>query len=185
MEKTCNLLTEKTSCQCPPDTLRCWNYTTVSFHCVYTVDSLGIQNEMVSWCSIIWKSSPTMNMRDKSNLAISRTFRLRGWKLIWQHAFKREPGATGHTQANMCFYVSLINMVMFLDGLVKVSAGLLFETKKVHIERIISWVLNICTRNTQVWVNVLLQGNVLNYVKHQYLKHISKKQLCGINKEII
>lgn len=51
---------------------------------------------------------PTMNRQDKLNLTISRTFRFRGWKLIWQHAFKRRPGATGHTywRANVSFHTS-------------------------------------------------------------------------------
>lgn len=96
-----------------PYTLHCSNYTTVSFYCLHPVDFVCIQKEssMVFRCSINCKCSFTMNRQDKPNLAISRTFRLRGWKLIWQHAFKRQPGATGHTRANMCFYVSLASVV--------------------------------------------------------------------------
>lgn len=66
---------------------------------------------MVLWCSVNCKCSSTMNRQDKPNHAISRTFRLRGWKLIWQHAFKRQPGATGWTWANICFYVSFASVV--------------------------------------------------------------------------
>lgn len=51
---------------------------------------------MVFWCSEL-QPSPTMNRQDKQNLTISGAFRLRGWKLNWQHAFKRGHGATGHT----------------------------------------------------------------------------------------
>ncbi len=129
-----------------PNALHYLNYTTVSFHCPHPVDFVGIQKKssMVFWCSINCKCSSTMNRQDKPNLAISRTFRLRGWKLIWQHAFKRQPGATGHTWAYMCFHVSLVAVVFnyYVFGLFGQSftLGLLFVAKWVHIKFIINCV---------------------------------------------
>lgn len=133
--------------------LHCSYYTTVSFHYLYPIDDVAIQKEssMVFWCSINWKCRPTMSQQDKPNLAISGTFRLRGWKLIWQHAFKRQPGATGHTWANMCFCVSPVaaGFNYYILGLFgpSVTLGCSLWLIKIHIwhiiKRVLSYIMNI------------------------------------------
>lgn len=89
---------------------------------------------MALWCSISPKQSPTINWQNKPTLSISRTFTLRGWKLIWQHVFKSKPGATGHTycRANV-FYISGLRLLCFGNGWQKFHTGLFFVTKRVQI----------------------------------------------------
>lgn len=162
-----------------PYALHCSNYTTVSFHYLHPVDFVAIQKEssMVFWCSINCKCSPTMNRQDKPNLAISRTFRLRGWKLIWQHAFKRQPGATGHTWANMCSYVSLVAAVFnyYVLGLFgqSVTLGCSLRLKRSTFNTLSTGcysILWIFSTGNSTHVDVSLQGNVPIYFKAQILK---------------
>lgn len=47
-------------------------------------------SSMVFWSSINCKCSATMSRLDGPDLAVSRTFRLRGWELIWQHALQNK-----------------------------------------------------------------------------------------------